>query len=156
MAVRTLVASPRVSVRPWRSSFDNLFDAFFNDSRLPSVWSNGHSAATFAPRVDVRATDIAYEISVELPGLEEKDVEVTVADGTLTLKGEKSEEREEQENNHYRKERVYGSFERSFRLPDEVEADKVEANFKNGVLTVGLPKSEEAMSVVHKIEIKAG
>ena len=153
MTVKTLVASPSISARPWRSL--NLFDAFFNDSRLPSAVSNG-GALSYSPRVDVKENEAAYEISAELPGLEEQDVEVTVADGILVLKGEKSAEQEEQDNNYYRKERVYGSFERSFRLPDEVEADKVEANFKNGVLTVGLPKSEEAKSVVHKVTIKAG
>ena len=153
MTVKTLVASPRISARPWRSL--NLFDAFFNDSRLPAAVGNG-SAVNYSPRIDVKESEAAYEISAELPGLEEKDVEITVADGILTLKGEKSAEKEEQDDNYYRKERVYGSFERSFRLPDEVEADKVEANFKNGVLTVGLPKSEEAKSVVHKVTIKAG
>ena len=153
MALPTLVPSTRVGVRPSRSPF-NLFDAFFNDSRLPAAAST--NSASFSPRVDVQESDNAYEISVELPGLEDKDVELTIVDGILTLKGEKSAEKEEKEGNYYRKERVYGRFERSFRLPDEVEADKVEANFKNGVLTVGLPKSEEAKSVVRKIEVKAG
>ena len=153
MATKTLLPSTRVSVRPWRSPFDSLFDAFFNDSRLPAAAGNG---STWAPRVDVTESDTTYAISAELPGLEERDVEVTVADGVLTLKGEKTAVEEEKRENYYRQERVYGRFERSFRLPDEVEADKVEAHFKNGVLTVGLPKSEEAQSVVHKVEIKAG
>ncbi len=153
MAVKTLLPSPRVRVRPSRSSFDNLFDAFFNDSRLPASAGNGN---TWAPRVDVRESDAAYAISAELPGLEDKDVEVTVADGVLTLKGEKNAAVEEERENYFRKERVYGRFERSFRLPEEVEANKVMANFKNGVLTVGVPKSEEAQSVVHTVEIEAG
>ena len=155
MALKTLIPSPRISARLWRSPFDNLFDTFFNDSHLPAAVGNG-GAVSYSPRIDVKESEAAYEISAELPGLEEKDVEVTVADGILSLKGEKSAEQEVQDNNYYRKERVYGSFERSFHLPDEVEADKVEANFKNGVLTVGLPKSEEAKSVVHKVEVKAG
>ena len=153
MAVKTLLPSPRVRVRPSRSSFDNLFDTFFNDSRLPASAGNGN---TWAPRVDVIESDAAYVISAELPGLEDKDVEVTVADGVLTLKGEKNAAEEEERENYFRKERVYGRFERSFRLPEEVEANKVMANFKNGVLTVGVPKSEEAQSVVHKVEIEAG
>jgi len=152
MAFTTLVPSTRVNAHPARSPF-NLFDAFFNDSRLPAANSNGTS---FSPRVDVNESETAYEISAELPGLADKDIEITVVDGVLTLKGEKSSEQEVNEGNYYRQERAYGSFERSFRLPDEIEADKVEANFKNGVLTVGLPKSEEAQSVVHKVEVKAG
>ena len=154
MAFPTLVPSTRVSVRPSRSPF-NLFDAFFNDSRLPASNASGNGI-NFSPRVDVNESDTAYQISAELPGLTDKDIEITVVDGILTLKGEKSSENEVQEGNYYRQERAYGSFERSFRLPDEVEADKVEANFKNGVLTVGLPKSEEAQSVVHKVEVNAG
>ena len=152
MAFTTLVPSTRVNARPARSPF-NLFDAFFNDSRLPAANSNGTS---FSPRIDVSESETAYEISAELPGIVDKDIEITVVDGVLTLKGEKSSKQEEKEGNYYRQERAYGSFERSFHLPDEVEADKVEANFKNGVLTVGLPKSEEAQSVVHKVEVKTG
>ena len=154
MTFPTLVPSTRVSVRPSRSPF-NLFDSFFNDSRLPTASINDNGIS-YSPRVDVKESDTAYEISAELPGTEDKDIEITVVDGVLTLKGDKNAENEIEEDNYYRKERVYGSFERSFRLPDEVEADKVEANYKNGVLTVGLPKSASAQSVVHKVEVKAG
>lgn len=154
MAFTTLVPSTRVNARPSHSPF-NLFDAFFNDSRLPAASSSGNGTS-FSPRVDVNESETAYEISAELPGLADKDIEITVVDSVLTLKGEKSSEQEVKEGNYYRQERAYGSFERSFRLPDEVEADKVEAHFKNGVLTVGLPKSEEAQSIVHKVEVKAG
>ena len=153
MAPKTLLPNPRVRVRPLRSSFDNLFDAFFNDSRLPAAAGNG---STWAPRVDVTESDTGYAISAELPGLEDKDVEVTVADGVLTLKGEKNAAEEENRENYFRQERVYGRFERSFHLPEEFEANNVVANFKNGVLTVGVPKSEEAQSAVHKVEIEAG
>jgi len=151
MAAKTLLPIHRVSVRPRRSPFDNVFDTFFNDSRLPVATGNG---STWAPHVDVTESDAAYAISAELPGLEERDIEVTVADGILTLKGEKNAVEEKKRENYYRQERAYGRFERSFRLPDEVQADKVEAQFKNGVLTVGLPKSEEAQSVVHRVQIK--
>ena len=154
MTFPTLVPSTHVSVRPSRRPF-NLLDAFFNDSRLPAASVND-CGLSYSPRVDVKESDTAYEISAELPGTEDKDIEITVVDGVLTLKGEKNAENEGQQGNYYRKERVYGSFERSFRLPDEVEADKVEANFTNGVLTVGLPKSASAQSVVHKVEVKAG
>jgi len=97
-----------------------------------------------APAVDVVEKEKAYEITAELPGMDEKNIELTVADDMLTIKGEKKEEREEKKKNFFLSERQYGSFERSFRLPEGVEADKIEASFKKGVLTVTLPKTPEA------------
>ena len=153
MAIKTLLPSARVSNRPWRSPFDNLFDAFFGeDSRLPVLPGN----AAFTPRIDVKEDDVSYEISVELPGLEEKDIEITVDDGTLVLRGEKSGASEEKEGKYFRQERIYGRFERAFHLPDGVEAEKIEAKFKNGVLTLHLPKKEEAKKVVRQVEVKTG
>ncbi len=153
MAVKTLVPSARVSNRPWRSPFDHLFDAFFGeDSRLPVLAGN----AAFTPRIDVKEDDVSYEISAELPGLEEKDIELSVSDGSLVLRGEKSDAREAKEGKYYREERIYGRFERAFHLPDGVEADKIEAKFKNGVLAITLPKKEEAKEVVRQVEVKAG
>ena len=96
------------------------------------------------PTVDVSETDKAYEITAELPGMDEKNVEVKVANGVLTIKGEKQDEKEEKKKDYHMRERSYGSFERSFQVPDGVDADKIEANFKKGVLTVILPKSAEA------------
>ena len=153
MAIKTLLPSARVSNRPWRSPFDNLFDAFFGeDSRLPVLPGN----AAFAPRIDVKEDDVSYEISVELPGLEEKDIEISVADGALVLRGEKSGASEEKEGKYFRQERIYGRFERAFHLPDGVESEKIEAKFKNGVLTLHLPKKEEAKKVVRQVEVKTG
>ena len=97
MAVKTLLPSARVSNRPWRSPFDNLFDAFFSDdSRMPVLTGNG-GTFTFTPRIDVREDDVSYEISAELPGLEEKDIEISIADGSLVLRGEKTSDTEEKE-----------------------------------------------------------
>ena len=153
MAVKTLLPSARVSNRLWRSPFDNLFDAFFGeDSRLP-VWAG---TAAFTPRIDVKEDDASYEIAAELPGLEEKDIEISVSDGSLVLRGEKSSDSEEKEGKYYRQERIYGRFERTFHLPDGVEADKIEAKFKNGVLAIHLPKKEEAKKVVRQVEVKTG
>ena len=153
MAVRTLLPSVRVSNRPWRNSFDNLFDAFFGeDSRLPALTGN----AAFSPRIDVKEDDASYEISAELPGLEEKDIEITIDDGTLVLRGEKSDASEEKEGKYFRRERIYGRFERAFHLPDGVQDDAIEAQFKNGVLSLHLPKKEEAKKVVRQVEVKAG
>jgi len=110
-----------------------------------------------APAVDVVEKDTAYEITAELPGMDEKNIELTVADDMLTIKGEKREEKEEKKKDYYLSERRFGSFERSFRLPEGVEADKVEASFKKGVLTVTLPKTPEAQkkSREKKIAIKS-
>jgi HSP20 family protein len=108
------------------------------------------------PAVDVVESEKAYELTAESPGIDEKDIEIKVVNGTLTIKGEKQEEKEEKKKDYYLRERNYGSFERSFGLPDGVDADKIEANFKKGVLTVTLPKKPEAQKAAKKIEVKAG
>jgi len=107
-----------------------------------------------APAVDVAETDKAYEITAELPGMDEKNVEVNVANGVLTIKGEKQEEKEEKKKDYYMRERSYGSFQRSFAVPEGVDADKVEATFKKGVLTVTLPKTAGAQKAEKKITVK--
>ena len=107
------------------------------------------------PTVDVSETDKAYEITAELPGMDEKNVEVKLANGLLTIKGEKQDEKEEKKKDYHMRERSYGSFERSFQVPDGVDADKIEANFKKGVLTVILPKSAEAQKAEKKITVKS-
>jgi HSP20 family protein len=106
------------------------------------------------PAVDVVESEKAYEITAELPGMDEKNIEVKVTDGSLTIKGEKQEEKEEKERGYYLQERHYGSFERSFELPESVDPDKIEASSKNGVLTVTLPKKAEAQKAAKKIEVK--
>ena len=105
--------------------------------------------------VDVAEKDHAYEITAELPGLDEKDIEVKQSDGMLTIKGEKKEETEEKKKDFYLAERRYGSFERSFRVPESVNTDKIDATFKKGVLTVVLPKKPESQSKEQKISVKA-
>jgi HSP20 family protein len=97
-------------------------------------------------------------VKAELPGVEEKDLDLQLAEGMLTIKGEKKQEREEGEKGkgYYMMERSYGSFFRRIPLPTEVQEDKVEARFKNGVLMVSLPKSPEATAKVKRIEVKSG
>ncbi len=133
----------------WRRPFaSSLFD--IAPSRRPE--------ATFvaaAPAMDVAETDNAYEVTAELPGLDEKNVEVKVANGVLTIKGEKQEDKEEKNKDYYMRERSFGSFQRSFAVPDGVDGDKIEANFKKGVLSVTLPKSADAQKAEKKITIKA-
>lgn len=146
-----------------RHEIDRLFEDFGRDWRSPFRRSF-FDPETFLPRSvtfsAVPATDIAdkekaYEITAELPGLDEQDFEVKVADGTLFIRGEKAEEKVEKEKDYFLKERSYGSFERSFRLPDDVDAEKIEARFAKGVLSVTLPKRPSEQKPEKKIEIKA-
>jgi HSP20 family protein len=140
---------------------DRLFDDFGRWRRpvgrtvfdVEPFW---HGELTFgkAPAVDIAEREKDYEITAELPGMDEKNVDVKFADGVLTIKGEKREEKEEKKKNYYLSERRYGAFQRSFQVPDGVEADKIEASFKDGVLTVVLPKSAEAQKSEKKITIR--
>lgn len=108
-----------------------------------------------SPAIDIVDKSEAYQVVAELPGMDEKNVEVKLVNGNLTIKGEKQGEKEEKKKDYYLHERSFGSFERSFALPDEVDADKIEASFSKGVLTVTLPKKPEAVKPEKKIEIRA-
>ena len=108
-----------------------------------------------APAVDVAEDDKGYEITAELPGMDEKNIEVKLANGGLTIRGEKSEEKEEKKRNYYLHERRFGSFERSFAMPEGVDTNKIEATFSKGVLKVMIPKTAEAQKAEKKIAVKA-
>jgi len=141
-----------------RREIDRLFDDFDGGFwRTPFRVPSWPRSATWpsVPAVDFTDTEKAYEISAELPGIDEKNVEVKVANGVLTIKGQKEEDKEEKKKDYYVRERSFGSFERTFEVPDDVDADKIEANFKKGVLTVTLPKKPEAQTAAKKIEVKA-
>ena len=141
----------------FQREMNRLFDDFFRGiGTSPARFGRGEGffgAAMAAPRVDVSETDREYEVTAELPGLEEKDVEVLLDQNLLTLKGEKRAEREEKDKNYYLAERSFGSFRRTIPLPVEIEQDKVEANFKNGVLTIRLPKAGPAQA--KRIQVQA-
>jgi HSP20 family protein len=131
----------------WRSPFrGSMFDAV-PSWRREATWPAG-------PAVDFTDTEKAYEVTAELPGIDEKNIEVNVAAGILSIKGEKQEEKEEKKKDYYLRERNFGSFERSFQVPDSVDTDKIEASFKKGVLTVTLPKKPEALTAAKKIDVK--
>lgn len=127
----------------------DLFDRFFNDLPLPSLFSE---EKVLSPAFDISETEKEYVITGEIPGTDVKDLDVTLLDGLLTVKGEKKQEKEDKDENYHRVERHYGSFERSFRIPEKVKADKLEATYKDGILKIFLPKSEA--SEVKKIEVK--
>ena len=147
-----------------RREVDQLFDDFgHNFWQLPTrrsmfgfepLWRREAGWDT-APAVDIAESENGYEITAELPGMDEKNVEVKVSNGNLTIRGEKQEEKEEKKKDYYLHERHFGSFERSFEIPEGADADKIEANFKKGVLTVTLPKKPEAQKPAKKIEVKA-
>jgi len=155
------------SVQGWHP-FENLrreIDRVFEDFntgfwRSPSLFDTLPSFArprsfALAPAVDVAEHENAYEVSAELPGLDEKNVEVKVANGILSIRGEKQDDREEKRKDYYVRERSFGAFERAFQIPDGVDTDKIEAVFKQGVLKVTLPKKPEVQKSAKTIDIKA-
>lgn len=147
-----------------RNEVDRVFERFWHGLDFPSLPSLARAVApTFRyetslglnlPAVDVKESEKAFSIAAELPGMTEKDIEITLSGDILSIKGEKSEEREEKGRNVYLSERRFGSFQRSFALPDGVDRDKIEAAFDKGVLTVTLPKTADAMKGKRKVEIK--
>ena len=128
---------------------NRVFDDFFRGFDLPQVFGRQSW-----PQIDVAETDTEYKVTAELPGMEEKDVELTLRDNVLTLSGEKRDELEEKNEGRYYAERFVGRFSRTVPLPVEVDADKVAAAFKNGVLTVVLPKSQQARETTKRIPIQ--
>jgi len=137
---------------------NRMFDDFFGDWAdfpLSPFRALGRVDGGFMPRMDVAETDKEVTITAELAGLDEKDVEITLQDNVLTIKGEKKAERQENQANRYVAERSYGAFCRSIELPAEVEQDKIDATFKKGILTVRLPKTPVEEAKAKKIEIKA-
>lgn len=110
----------------------------------------------FAPASDAASTEDAYEINMELPGVEADDIDIAVDDGQLTIRGEKRFQREEKGRTYYFSEREYGAFQRSFRLTADADAEKVAADFQNGVLTVRIPKAKPRQENAKKIQIRTG
>jgi HSP20 family protein len=133
-----------------RNEMDRLWDEYFGPGRRALQ----PMEETWLPAVDVSETGDKVTVKAEIPGMEAKDIEISMVGDTLTIKGEKKAEREEKEENYHLVERSYGAFSRVMKLPATVQADKVEATYKNGVLTVVLPKKEEVKP--KPIEIKTG
>ena len=127
----------------------DMFDRFFNDLALPDFFGEER---VVVPAFDISETEKEYVVSGEIPGMDAKDIDITLLDGCLIVKGEKKQEREEKEENYHRVERHYGSFERSFRIPERVKTDKLDATYKDGILKLTLPKAE--VIEAKKIEVK--
>lgn len=138
-----------------RDEMDRLFERFERGwPRWPTPLGRTFESEAMVPSIDVHDNGKQLTIEADLPGVDEKDVTVTLANGLLTIKGEKKSEREEKDKSYYLAERSYGSFERSLRLPDTIDEGKLEAQFEKGVLRVTAPKKPEAIKAEKKIEIK--
>ena len=132
-----------------RREMNRMFDNFFHGVDEPSLF-NG----SWVPAVDVAEEDDAYVVKVELPGVNKEDVKITLESNILTIRGEKKAENDVQQKNYHRTERTYGSFQRSFTLPTIVKNDKIDAVYKDGILTVSLPKAEEAKPKQIEVKVK--
>lgn len=131
---------------------DRLIDDFWQGPGRSSLAS---FTGRLMPQVDESEDDKAYHVRVELPGMDKGDVDVSLSDGMLTIRGEKKEDEEEKGKDFYRRERHFGSFRRMIPVPGEVDETKIDASFKKGVLYVDLPKTAEAQQKVKHIEVKA-
>jgi HSP20 family protein len=132
-----------------RDEIDRIWSRFFGEQGPLVPWRG-----EWAPSLDVSETKNSIIVKAELPGMDAKDLDISLTDDVLTVKGEKKQEKEEEDENYHRIERSYGSFSRSVRLPSEVQSDKIEANYKNGILKIALPKSEKAKSKEVKIKVQ--
>lgn len=132
-----------------RREVDRLWDSFF-EKRPARV----EEVSEWFPSLDVSETDSEYIVKVEVPGIDPKDINISLMNNLLTIKGEKKQEKEEKEENYHLLERSYGSFTRSIRIPSQIQNDHINASYKNGVLKIILPKTEEAKK--KEIKIKVG
>lgn len=132
---------PRFGLASRPDEFDRLIGRFFDDA-FRSWYVSGGEDRAWSPNVDVVEQNGNYELRAELPGLKKQDIEVLFDDGELILRGERKWEDEDKKENYHRVERRYGKFERRFALPEEVKADEVKAEYRDGVLSVVLPKAE--------------
>ena len=147
-------------LQEFHTEIDRLFDRMFRKFGLSNLGFDRPFMKRFSddllkPTLDLGATDKEYTIAVEIPGVNEKDVQLEIANDTLTIRGEKKQEKEEKEKNYYRMERSYGSFQRVLSLPEDADQENVAAVFKNGVLTVVLPRKDVPKEKVKQIEVRS-
>ncbi|PIV21314.1 MAG: molecular chaperone [Deltaproteobacteria bacterium CG_4_8_14_3_um_filter_45_9] len=133
-----------------RRDMDRFWDSFSEGGLRRKTEEGGE----WLPSLDIAETKNELVVKCEIPGMDPKDIDISLSDGMLTIKGEKKQEREEKEADYHLVERSYGAFTRSIRLPAEVQSDKINASYKNGVLKITLPKSEEAKKKEIKIRVE--
>lgn len=161
VAVTTPVPAAWHPIASLRREIDRLFEDFDRPDWMLRPFGTGlmplfqTTSVLSAPAVDLVETDKSFVVTAELAGLTEKDIDVMVKNGNLVISGEKQDDKEEKTKDYYVRERQFGSFERSFSLPETADSDKIEAAFKNGVLTVTVPKTLAAQKPVKKVEVKA-
>jgi HSP20 family protein len=136
------------------SKVQEQMNRFLGDSFLRRA--NDSSLTTWAPEVDIHETEDALVLEVDLPGMEEKDLDIRVENNMLTVRGDRKFEKKVSEENYLRVERAYGSFSRSFSLPQTIDAESIKADYRNGVLTIRVPKREEAKPRQVKVNVSAG
>lgn len=130
---------------------NRLFENFFDKQEdFPSLFGKDN---ILSPKFDISETDDAIQVTAELPGIDEKELDVSLDDNVLTIKGEKKEEHEKKKKNYHLAERSYGTFQRSFSLPSGIDREKIKAQFKKGVLNLSIPKTEEAKAKQKKIKV---
>ena len=132
-----------------RREMDRLWDSFFGERPLARAWER-----EWAPSLDVSETKDNFVVKAEVPGIDAKDIDISLTGDVLTIKGEKKQEKEEKEEDYHLVERSYGAFSRSIRLPAEVESTKIRASYKNGILRVTLPKSEKVKAKEVRITVE--
>ncbi len=134
-----------------QSDINRLFEAFANP------FEHHNHLQSLTPNVDITESKDKYEVKAELPGMDEKDISLSFADGILTISGEKKEEKEsnDEEKGYFLKECSYGTFHRAIKLPDNIAEDKIEASFKQGVLDITVPKTTEMDQHIRHIDIKS-
>jgi HSP20 family protein len=142
--------SPLREFERMRRDMDRLWDSFFEGG----LRKRGEEVGEWFPALDVSETKNDIVVKTEVPGLDPKDIDISLSEGVLTIKGEKKQEKEEKEENYHLIERSYGTFTRTVRLPREVQSEKISASYKNGILRVTLPKSEEAKKKEIKIKVE--
>ena len=147
--------SIRRQMETLHKEMDRLFDEWPIETARPSFmpWAWGREFTM--PNIDETEDEKAFYVSIELPGMDEKDVDITLSGRLLTIRGEKKEDEKEEGKDFYRRERKYGSFRRTLELPGEVDESKIEAYFKKGVLKIELPRTKEAQAKIKHIDVKA-
>lgn len=139
-----------------QNEINRVFDDFFGNDQTSSLLTSAwHDGQLLSPVVDILETENSLKVEAELPGIEEGDIEVTVNENYLILKGEKKESKEEKEENYVRRERYYGAYERTIALPETADTEGVKATFNNGILSIEIPKKEEAVKKSRKVEISS-
>jgi len=141
---------PTRDLMSMQDEMNRIFDRFFSRD----VWSDDEDINRYDwhPTVDVSENKDEYLLNVDLPGLSKEDIHITFTNGILKLEGERKKEKEEKESNYHRVERVFGKFCRTFQIPNRVKSEKISADFKDGILSIRLPKSEEVKP--KEIEVK--